>query len=162
MVLCALTPFLVLSAAAPPLARLIGPDVNLGTAGMEMSAGMADAAYCFGTVLAVQLTARLPGRRLLVGYAGLFVTASVLTAGATSPVEFFAGRILQGLTTSLMLITAAPALVLGWPVARMRSTAMVMNMPGGLAAAVLAVSRRRRRRAAPRGVDLLRRPAAGS
>jgi MFS family permease len=128
MVLCALTPFLVLSAATPPLAHLIGPDVHLGGAGMEMSSGMADAAYCFGTVLAVQLTAKLPGRRLLVGYAGLFVIASIMAAGATSPVEFFAGRILQGLATSLMLITAAPALVLGWPVARMRSTAMVMNM----------------------------------
>src|ERR1700760_1127134 len=97
MGLCALTPFLVLSAATPPLANLIGPDVHLGSAGMEMSAGMADAAYCFGTVLAVQLTARLPGRRLLVGYALVFVIASILTAGATSPGEFFAGRILQGL-----------------------------------------------------------------
>src|ERR1700760_3207608 len=99
MGLCALTPFLVLSAATPPLAHLIGPDVHLGSAGMEMGSGMADAAYCFGTVLAVQLTARLPGRRLLVGYATLFVIASVITAGATTSVEFFAGRILQGLAT---------------------------------------------------------------
>jgi hypothetical protein len=43
-------------------------------------------------------------------------------------VPFFAGRILQGLTTSLMLITAAPALVLGWPIPRLRSTAAVMNV----------------------------------
>jgi MFS family permease len=128
MVVCALTPFLVLSAATEPLMHLIGPDVGLGGAGMEMSSGMADAAYCFGTILAVQLSARLPGRRLLVGYAAVFVVASVVTAGARTPALFFAGRILQGLTTSLMLITAAPALVLGWPVARMRVTAIVMNM----------------------------------
>lgn len=38
------------------------------------------------------------------------------------------GRVLQGLTTSLMLITAAPALVLGFPTKRMQSTAVVMNM----------------------------------
>jgi MFS family permease len=128
MVLCALTPFLVLSSAAPPLAHLIGPGVHLGASGLEMNAGMADAAYCFGTILAVQLTARLPGRRLLVLYAAVFVVASVLTAAATAPAVFFAGRILQGLTTSLMLITAAPALVLGWPLHRMRITAIVMNM----------------------------------
>jgi hypothetical protein len=36
-----------------------------------------------------------------------------VTASASDPGAFFAGRIVQGLTTSLMLITAAPALVLG-------------------------------------------------
>jgi len=128
MVLCALTPFLVLSSAIPPLSARLADGVGLSDAGLEMSAGMADAAYCFGTILAVQLAARLPGRRMLLLYATAFVVASVLTAAATAPAVFFAGRIVQGLSTSLMLITAAPALVLGWPVARMRSTAMVMNM----------------------------------
>jgi MFS family permease len=128
MVLAALTPFLVLSAAIPLLGKMIGPDVGLGGSGLEMSAGMADAAYCFGTILAVQLVTRLPGRRLLSVYAAVFTVASILTAAATSPEVFFAGRILQGLSTSLMLITAAPALVLGFPTARLRSTAMVMNM----------------------------------
>jgi len=128
MVLAALTPFLVLSAAIPPLDGLIAPDVGLGTPGMEMSAGMADAAYCFGTILAVQLVTRLPGRRLLVLYAAVFTVASILTAAATAPEVFFVGRVFQGLSTSLMLITAAPALVLGFPTPRLRSTAMVMNM----------------------------------
>lgn len=50
-----------------------------------MSAGMADAAYCFGTVLAIQLTTRLPGRRLLLLYAALFTLASLVTAAAASP-----------------------------------------------------------------------------
>jgi len=128
MVLAALTPFLVLTSSIPPLSGLIGPDVGLGDSGMEMSAGMADAAYCFGTILAVQLTARLPGRRLLVLYAAVFTVASVVTATASAPAPFFIGRLVQGMTTSLMLITAAPALVLGFPTPRLRSTAMVMNM----------------------------------
>jgi MFS family permease len=128
MVLCALTPFLVLTSAIPPLEGLIGADVGLGRSGLEMSAGMADAAYCFGTVLAVQLTTRLPGRRLLLLYAVVFTLASIVTAAASTPATFFAGRIVQGLTTSLMLITAAPALVLGWPTPRLRSTAAVMNV----------------------------------
>jgi MFS family permease len=128
MVICALTPFLVLSSAIPPLEGMIGSNVGLGSAGLEMSAGMADAAYCLGTVLAVQLVTRLPGRRLLVLYALIFTLASVLTAAASNPEMFFAGRILQGLMTSLMLITAAPTLALGWPVPRLRSTAVVMNL----------------------------------
>ncbi len=128
MVLCALTPFLVLSSAIPPLEGAIGHGVGLGAPGLEMSAGMADAAYCFGTVLAIQLVTRLPGRRLLVLYAVVFTLATILTAVAAAPVPFFAGRILQGLTTSLMLITAAPALVLGFPTPRLRSTAATMNV----------------------------------
>ena len=128
LVLAALTPFLVLSAAVSPLQSAIAASVHLGASGMEMSAGMADAAYCFGTILAVQLASRLPGRRLLLLYATVFTAASILTALAHSPVLFFIGRILQGISTSLMLITAAPALVLGFPLARMRSTAIVMNM----------------------------------
>jgi MFS family permease len=128
MVLAALTPFLVLTSSIPPLSGLIAPDVGLGDSGMEMSAGMADAAYCFGTILAVHLTARLPARRLLVLYAAVFTVASVVTATASAPAPFFVGRLVQGLTTSLMLITAAPALVLGFPTPRLRSTAMVMNM----------------------------------
>ncbi len=128
MVLAALAPFLVLSAAIPPLDSMIGPDVGLGSSGLEMSAGMADAAYCFGTILAVQLTTRLPGRRLLSVYMVVFTVASILVASASSPGVFFAARIAQGLSTSLMLITASPALVLGFPIGRLRSTAMVMNM----------------------------------
>ncbi|WP_249009270.1 MFS transporter [Conexibacter sp. DBS9H8] len=128
MVIAALTPFLVLSAAVDPLQAAISHAVHLTGAGLEMNAGMADAAYCFGTILAVQLTSRLPGRRLLALYALVFTLASVLTALSASPVPFFIGRILQGMATSLMLITAAPALILAFPLARMRATAMVMNM----------------------------------
>jgi MFS family permease len=128
LVLAALTPFLVLSAAIGPLGSQISAGVHIGAAGSEMSAGMADAAYCFGTILAVQLASLLPGRRMLLLYATIFTAASVLIALAHSPALFFTGRILQGISTSLMLITAAPALVLGYPLARMRSTSMVMNM----------------------------------
>src|ERR1700712_782801 len=128
MFLCALPPFLALSSAIPPLEGSIGHDVGLGASGLEMSAGMADAAYCFGTVLAIQLVTRLHGRRRLRLSGIVFPLATILTAVAASPVPFFAGRILQGLTTSLMLITAAPALVLGFPTPRLRSTAATMNV----------------------------------
>lgn len=89
---------------------------------------MANAAYCFGTVLAVQLTQRLPARRMLVGFALLFLVASVLAAAAPTPGLFVAGHVLQGLATALMLIAAAPALITGWPVARLRPSAVTMNL----------------------------------
>ena len=41
---------------------------------------------------------------------------------------FIAGRVLQGLCTSLLLIAAVPPLALGYPVAKLKTTAMIMNM----------------------------------
>jgi MFS family permease len=128
LVIAALTPFLVLSAATTPLETMIGRSVHLGSAGMQMSGGLADAAYCFGTILAVQLVCKAPSRRLLLAYAGTFTVCTIVVALSHSAAPYFIGRIGQGMMTSLMLITAAPALVLGFPLPRMRSTAMVMNM----------------------------------
>jgi MFS family permease len=128
LVLLALTPFLVLTSATFPLGELISKGVGLSSAGMEMTTGMSNAAYCFGTVAAVQMTQRLPARRVLLGAASLFVLASVAAAWASSPGVFVAGHVLQGLATSLMLISAAPPLVIGWPKSRLRPTAVTMNL----------------------------------
>jgi MFS family permease len=128
LVLLALTPFLVLTSATFSLSELIGKDVGLSPAGMEMTSGMANAAYCFGTVAAVQMTQRLPARRVLVLFAVLFLAASVLAAWAPTPGLYAAGHVLQGLATALMLIAAAPPLVTGWPKKRLRPSAVAMNL----------------------------------
>jgi MFS family permease len=128
LVLLALTPFLVISSAAFPLQETLANGTGLGQRGLELTAGMADAAYCFGTVAAVQMLMRLPGRRLLLLFASLFVVSSVLAAWAPTAGLFVVGRVLQGLTTGLMLIAAAPPLVTGWPKPRMRPTAVAMNL----------------------------------
>ena len=41
---------------------------------------------------------------------------------------FIAGRIIQGLCTSLLLIAAVPPLALGYPIGKLKTTAMIMNM----------------------------------
>jgi MFS family permease len=128
LVLCALTPFLILASASFPLGELIGKGVGLSPAGTEMTAAMADAAYCFGTVLAVQMTQRLPARRMLILFSLLFIAASIAAAWAPTLGVFAAGHVLQGLATALMLIAAAPALVIGWPKRRLRPSAMTMNL----------------------------------
>jgi MFS family permease len=89
---------------------------------------MSDAAYAFGTVLAVQFAQHLRQRRMLLGYVSVFVVASVLTAAAPSRWVFVIGFVVQGLCTSLMLIAAVPPLVTGWPASKMPGTAMIMNL----------------------------------
>lgn len=108
LVLMALTPFLVLSSAVFPMQEMLVKGTGLSEGGLELTNGMADAGYCFGTVLAVQLLQRLPARRVLLVLAALFVAASVPAAWAA--------------------IAAVPPLVVGWDVVRLRPRAVRMNL----------------------------------
>lgn len=132
----ALTPYLVLSTALTPLEDVVGKDLHLGTSALQLTAGMANAAYAFGAVGAVQLTQRLPVRRTLLVFATLLAIGSVLAAWAPTPGFFVAGHIAQGAMTGAMLISAVPPLVIGYPVDKLPITAVTMNL--GLFGAVAA------------------------
>jgi MFS family permease len=95
---------------------------------MSLASGMANAGYAVGTVLAVLLAQHLPQRRLLVLYAVLLVLGSVLAAAAPDAGVFIAGHVLQGLCTSLLLIAAVPPLVVAFSIAKLRYTAMILNV----------------------------------
>ena len=63
LVVLALVPFLMVTVAAIPLEQVIAAGAGLSRHGLELTLGLANAAYAFGTVLAVQLAQHLPGRR---------------------------------------------------------------------------------------------------
>jgi MFS family permease len=128
MVVFALVPYLALSAALQPLTPIIARDLHMSLQTMSLGSGLANAGYAIGTVLAVQFAQHLPQRRMMVLYAAVLVIGSVLTAGATSPVMFITGRILQGVCTSLLLIAAVPPLALGFGLERLRETAVIMSV----------------------------------
>jgi MFS family permease len=128
MVIFALVPYLGLSAALAPLTPLIGRQLHMSMQSMSLGLGMANAGYAVGTVLAVQFAQLLPQRRMMVLYAALLVVGSVLTAAAQNPAMFIAGHVLQGICTSLLLIAAVPPLAIGFGLAKIRSTAMIMNV----------------------------------
>ena len=128
MVLLALIPYLALSAALTPLTPIIGEQLHAGTQALALSSGLSNAAYAVGTVLAVQLAQLLPQRRVMIVYVILLVLASIVTASAQSIVMFDIGRIVQGLCTSLLLIAAVPPLALGYPVNKLKTTAVILSM----------------------------------
>jgi len=128
MVLFALVPYLALSAALEPLTPIIARDLHTSLQTMSLGSGLANAGYAIGTVLAVQFAQHLPQRRMLVVYAALLLTGSVLAASAQSAGMYIAGHVLQGLCTSLMLIAAVPPLAIGYPASKLRITAMIMNL----------------------------------
>ena len=128
MVMLALIPYLALSAALGPLTPIIGEQLHMSVQTLSLSSGLANAAYAVGTVLAVQFAQHLPQRRMLVGYAVLLVIGSILAAAAQDPGMYIAGRVIQGLCTSLLLIAAVPPLAIGYPPHKLRDTAVIMNM----------------------------------
>jgi len=128
MVVLFLVPYLGLSSALQPLTPIIAGQLHMSAQEISLASGMANASYAAGTVLAVQVAQHLPQRRMLLIYGPLLVIGSVLAAAAAGPAMFIAGHVLQGLCTSLLLIAAAPPLFLGYPAARLRWSAMIMNM----------------------------------
>jgi MFS family permease len=128
MVMCALIPYLALSAALGPVTPIIARQLHMSLQTMSLSSGMGNAAYAAGTVLAVQFTQLFPQRRMLVIYVVVLVIGSVLAAAAQNAGMFIAGHVLQGMCTSLLLIAAVPPLALGFGVARLRETAVIMSM----------------------------------
>jgi nucleotide-binding universal stress UspA family protein/MFS family permease len=128
MVVLFLVPYLGLSGALQPLTPIIATQLHTSEQTLGIGYGLANAGYAIGTVLAVQLAQHLPQRRLTVIYAALLVIGSVLAATATGPAMFIVGHVLQGLCTSLLLIASTPPLILGYPVAKLRSTAVIFNL----------------------------------
>jgi predicted MFS family arabinose efflux permease len=128
MVMFALIPYLALSAALQPLTPIIAKQLHTSLQTMSLSSGLANAAYAAGTVMAVQFAQHLPQRRMLIVYATLLVIGSVLAAAAQDPGMYIAGHVLQGLCTSLLLISAVPPLAIGYPASKLRITAVIMNM----------------------------------
>jgi MFS family permease len=128
LVVCALVPFLALTAALTPLVELVGKDLRLGKSALELTTGMSDAAYAFGTVLAVQFAQHLPARRMLILYVSLFVACAFLAAWAPTRGVFVGALVCEGLCTSLMLIAAVPPLVTGFGADKMVWTGAIMNL----------------------------------
>lgn len=128
MVTLALIPYLALSAALDPLVPIISDQLHMTAQEMSLSAGLGNAAYAVGTVLAVQFAQHLPQRRMLLAYAVVLVIGSVLAAAAQNAGMFIGGHVLQGLATSMLLIAAAPPLTIGFPREKLRNTAVIMNM----------------------------------
>jgi nucleotide-binding universal stress UspA family protein/MFS family permease len=128
MVVLFLVPYLGLSSALPSIAPFISQQLHMSPQTISLANGLANAAYALGTVLAVQFALLLPQRRMLLVYGSVLVTGSVLAAAAVGPGMFIAGHVLQGLCTSMLLIAAAPPLFLGYPVAKLRITAVILNL----------------------------------
>ena len=126
--LLGLCPDLVLSTGFMPLSRVITQDLGTSSTWLQVSTGLSNAAFAAGVVLAAQLAQRFVQRPLFLGYAASFVVGSVLVALASSIPLFVVGRVLQGGTTGLMMISALPPLITRFGVGRIPWSAAIVNI----------------------------------
>lgn len=128
LALLALCPFIVLTTAVSLVERELATDLGAGRFSLELAAGLSNAGYAFGAVLAADLIQRVSGRRLYLCCESLFVAGSLLAALAPSIAVFTAGRVLQGLATGMLLVAALPPLVTRHGAARLPTTGAVVNL----------------------------------
>lgn len=128
LVVCALIPFLCLTAAVFELVPMIEASLYISRTTMDVTIALSDAGYAAGTVIAVQMATRFPQRRMLLVYVSLFAVSAFLAAWSPNAGVFIGAFVTEGLCTSLMLIAAVPPLVTGWPVAKLPTTGAVMNL----------------------------------
>jgi MFS family permease len=128
LVLLALCPFLVLSAASQLFDKQLAAELGGGELGTQLASGLSNAGYAFGAVLSADLIQRFPGRRIFLACEAGFVVGSLLAGLAPEIVVFIAGRVVQGLVTGMMLVVALPPLATGHGVRKLPLTAAFVSL----------------------------------
>ncbi len=128
IVLLGLCPDLVLSTSFLPLSTVLVPDLDTSLTSLQVANGLSNAAFAVAVVVAAQLSQRFVQRPLFLAYAATFVLGSVCVAVAPGLVLFLVGRVLQGATTGLMMISALPPLITRFGVHRIPWSAAIVNL----------------------------------
>jgi MFS family permease len=128
VVVCALAPDIVATAAHFLLVPAQLADLHTSRTTIELGEGLSNAGYAFGALLAGDLIQRFRQRRLFLGLAPAFVAGCLVTATSGDGLQLLAGRTLMGISTGLLLVVAVPPLVQRFPASRMPFTAGVIDI----------------------------------
>lgn len=128
LALLALCPSLVLSTGLLPLTGAMATDLGTSQTWLQVANGLSNAAFAVGVVFAAQLAQRFVQRRLFLSYSAAFLVGSLLAALAPSLPLLLVGRVLQGGTTGLMMISALPPLITRFGVRRLPWTVAIVNL----------------------------------
>lgn len=128
LALLALCPFIVLSTATLLFRRELVADLKTTMFGVQLAGALANAGYAFGAVAAADLIQRRPKWSLYLVCEAGFVVGSVLCAVSPGIVAFTIGRVVQGVTTGMLLVAALPPLVTNHGVGRLPLTVAFVNL----------------------------------
>lgn len=135
-VLLALCPDLFLSTGMTVARQSVSASLHAPVSAIALGETFSNAGWAFGAVLAADLAQRFSGWKLNVLYEAMFIAGSILGAAAPTAAFFVAGRVLQGTATGMLLVSALPPIIRGFPVEKLGITAGVTNL--GLFGAVTA------------------------
>lgn len=125
----ALSPYILLSTAGPYLQKsLTSGSLHVSPTTLQVADGLSNAGYAFGAVLAAWLVQRFRQRPLFLLTETVFVAASAVAAVAWTPDAFAVGRVLQGLSTGLLLVIALPPLITQFGADKLPVTAVLVNI----------------------------------
>lgn len=126
--LLGLCPFIVLTTAFTLTSHAIVADLHTSMFAGQLSNALANAAYAFGAVTAADLVLRIPQRWLYVGCEAVFVAGSLVSAFSSDIAVFTLGRVLEGVTTGILLVVALPPLLTNYGSDRLPLGALFVNL----------------------------------
>lgn len=126
--LFALIPYILVASGATLYDEQVMGDIGASRNAMSIIQGLSVAAYAFGALLGGDLINRVLQRRLFLACEAVFILGWLLVAVATDVVTYGAGRVLSGLATGILLVTALPPVVRRFPQTHLPLTAAFINI----------------------------------
>ncbi|MFD3484722.1 MFS transporter [Streptomyces sp. NPDC058665] len=128
LALLALSPYLILTTATTLMEPQIMRDIGATPYELQLTSGMSNAGYAFGAVACADLVQRLARRLVYLVCESGFVLATVLALSAQNIGMFATGVVFQGLFTGMLLVASLPPLIIGHPIERLQTTAVVISL----------------------------------
>ena len=126
--LFALVPYILVASGESLYRQQVMRDIGADANALSVIAGLSVAGYAFGALLAGDLINRVRHRTLFVCNETLFVVGWIVVALAPDALAYGVGRVLSGFATGLLLVTALPPVVRGFPPTRTPLTAAFVNI----------------------------------
>jgi predicted MFS family arabinose efflux permease len=126
--LFALVPYILVASGESLYRQQVMRDIGAGANALSVIAGLSVAGYAFGALLAGDLINRVHHRTLFIANEVLFVIGWCVVAAAPGAWTYGIGRVLAGFATGLLLVTALPPVVRGFPPGRTPFTAAFVNI----------------------------------
>lgn len=137
--LFALVPYILVASGATLYQDQVIADLGTTRGAISVIQGLSVAGYAFGALLGGDLVNRFVQRRLFYVCEAVFIAGWLLVAAAHGIAAYGAGRVLSGLATGMLLVTALPPVVRRFPATRLPLTAAFINLAffGAIAAGPL-------------------------
>jgi MFS family permease len=126
--LFALVPYILVASGESLFRQQVMREVGASANALSVIAGLSVAGYAFGALLGGDLINRVRHRTLFVGNEVIFVVGWSVVSAAPDTVAYGIGRVLAGFATGLLLVTALPPVVRGFPPSRTPLTAAFINL----------------------------------